>query len=136
VALNETIPKVVAFVIGRRSTDEGSGTPIGTAFFIGVRTPPEPQSTRAFTLYLVTAAHVVRSEPETWVRLRRMNGSLEDIPILGWEFHERDDVALTVMELDEEDQPYDISVLPIPDFLPVHAPIATAINSESDIGRC
>lgn len=117
VALNDTFPKTVAFIIGRRSRGGSSRqTPIGTGFFLGVRTPDEPQSTRAFTLYLVTAAHVVRSEPEVWVRLRRIDGTLEDVPIPEWAFHDRDDVALAVMELDETEQPYDIGLIPIPDF--------------------
>lgn len=119
-ALNDTVPKTVAFIIGRRSKHGHSQpTPIGTGFFLGVRTPEEPQSTRAFTLYLVTAAHVVRPEPATWVRLRRSDGTLEDIPIPQWEFHERDDVALAVMELDEAEQPYGIAVMPVPDFFQI-----------------
>jgi hypothetical protein len=72
---------------------------------------------RAFTTYLVTAAHVIRTEVETWVRVRRLDGSLEDKPIEEqWMFHDRDDVAVTPIELEE----YDIALLPIPDFLPSH----------------
>ena len=59
-----------------------------------------------------------------------MDSSLEDLPIQEWQFHEHDDVALTVMELDEKEQPYDIAVLPIPDFLPSYAP-----NRYSDATR-
>jgi hypothetical protein len=122
-ALNDTMPKAVAFIIGRRSNaGMARSMPIGTGFFLGVRTPPNPRTTRAHTLYLVTAAHVVRSEPQTWVRMRRSDKSLEDIPIPEWTFHDRDDIALTVLELDETEQPYDIAVLPIPDFLPSYAP--------------
>jgi Trypsin-like peptidase domain len=122
VALNDTIPRTVAFIISqRKKAGAVRQTPIGTGFLLGVRTPPEPQFPVAFTLYLVTAAHVVRSEPMTWVRLRRMDGTLTDIPIPEWTLHERDDVALTVLELDETAQPYDVAVLPIPDFLPSYA---------------
>lgn len=122
-ALNDALPRAVAFIIGTRSRQNiAQPTPIGTGFFLGVRTPDEPQSTRAFTHYLVTAGHVVRAEPETWVRLRRMDGILEDVPIPEWMFHDRDDVAVAVMELDETEQPYDIAVMPVPDFFPVGAP--------------
>ena len=114
----------VAFIIGQRELNGVTRkTPIGTAFFVGVRTPSHPASTRAFTTYLVTAAHVVRSEVSTAVRLRRLDGSLTDTDIPGprWVVHDRDDVAVAPVELDERDQPYEIALLPIPDFLPAHA---------------
>jgi hypothetical protein len=117
VALNDTMPKTVAFILGRRSKHGLSQpTPIGTGFFLGVRTPEEPPSTRAFTLYLITAAHVVGDEPETWLRVRRLDGTLVDIPVPEWKLHDRADVALTVLDLDESEQPFDIAVMPIPDF--------------------
>ena len=121
-ALLDGFAKGVSFIVGTRKTDEGAARPIpiGTGFFIGFRTPPEPQSSRAFTLYLTTAGHVVRSELETWVRMRRLDGSLHDLPIAldDWFIHDIADVAITPLELDEAEQPFDISVMPVPDFFP------------------
>jgi S1-C subfamily serine protease len=78
----------------------------------------------AFTIYLVTAAHVVRAESETWVRLRRADGTLEDLRVSGWSFHYRVDVAVAPVDLDETRlPPYDIAVLPVPDFFPAGAPL-------------
>ncbi len=120
-ALNDNIPRTVAFIIGRRvKSGVSQQTPIGTGFFLGVRI--EPPSPRAATLYLVTAAHVVRAEPETWVRLRRMDGSLEDLLVPERVVHDHADVAIAPVELDETGQPFDISWMPVPDFLPAGAP--------------
>lgn len=122
-ALRGNIPRAVSFIVGVRVTDGVSGrTPIGTGFLVGVRTPPDPALARAFTLYLVTAAHVVRGEDETWIRLKRLGGPLEDVRISTWSYHDDDDIAVSVLDLDEEETPYDIAVLPIPDFLPSFAP--------------
>jgi hypothetical protein len=121
-ALRGGFERSVAFIVGERKNHEGAlrHLPIGTGFFIGFRTPPEPQSSRAFTLYLTTAAHVVRSELDTCVRLRRLDGSLHDlpIPINDWMIHGIADVAITPLELEEEHSPFDISVMPAPDFFP------------------
>lgn len=122
-ALHAGIPKIVAFIIGDRRRDGVTRrTPIGTGFFLLVRAPAEPQPSRSGTLYLVTAAHVVRSETDTWVRMRRSDGTLEDLPVENWVFHDRDDVAIAVMDLDESDQPFDISFPAVPDILPSGAP--------------
>jgi hypothetical protein len=113
VALNDSIPKTVVFIVGRRM---GETIPIGTGFVVGVRTPPG--SSLAFTLYVVTARHVVQFERETWIRFRKMDGTLEDRPVASWELADDDEVALTVLDSDEG---LDLAVLPIPDFLPTQA---------------
>ena len=120
--LSSGLTKSVAFIIGTRQR-QGAAVPlpIGTGFLLGVRPPSEPSSRRAFTLYLATAAHVVRGENPTWVRLRRLEGELEDVPVAGWFIHDRADVAIAVLDLEERHTPYDIAVLPIPDFLPAGA---------------
>jgi hypothetical protein len=121
-ALHDGFARGVSFIVGTRKNEEGATQPIpiGTGFFIGFRTPSEPQSSRAFTLYVTTAAHVVRSELETWVRMRRLDGSLHDLPVAidDWFIHDIADVAIVPLELDEADQPFDISVMPVPDFFP------------------
>jgi hypothetical protein len=117
--LSSGLTKSVAFIIGNRQRrGEWVRLPIGTGFVLGVRPPPEPPPRRAFTLYLATAAHVVKAEESTWIRLRRLGGELEDLPVVGWSIHEHADVAVAVLDLDERHTPYDIAVLPIPDFLP------------------
>jgi len=118
VPLNDQFPKTVAFIVGARPAPGGrtAQTPIGTGFFIGVPRPVE-RGQRAFISYLVTAAHVVRSEPETSVRLRRMDGTLLDMPVPKWEVHERDDVALAVWDPPAMDQRFDVSVMPLPGFV-------------------
>jgi len=113
VPLNDTFPKTVAFVVGIR---KGAQTPIGTGFFLGVRRP-EVRGQRAFTSYLVTAAHVVRTEPVTWVRLRQMTGGLVDVPVRGWEFHDHDDVAVAVWDPPDTERRFDIDVMPLPGFV-------------------
>lgn len=124
-ALRGGFGRVVAFLIGTRTPDVGEAraTPIGTGFFLGVRTPADPPSKRAFTLYMVTAAHVVRAERETAARLRRLDGSLHDhvIPAQSWNYHDSADVAVVPLELDETEQPFDIAVMPVPDFFPAGA---------------
>ena len=119
-ALNDSIPKSVTFVIGWRKESGASRKqiPIGTGFLVGVRPPIGTPMTRAFTVYVVTAAHVVQAESESWIRLRRISGELEDIPVTDWIFHDRDDVAIAPLELDETHDHFDIALLPIPDFLP------------------
>ena len=119
-SLNDSVPKTVAFIVGTRTTAGATRqVPIGTGFFLGVRVADDGPTTRAFTLYLVTAAHVVRTELQTWVRLTGMEGALEDVPIPAWEFHWRDDVAIAVLDLDRRDPPYRMAVMPIPDFVSV-----------------
>lgn len=117
VPLSDTFPKTVAFIVGTRDRDGvRRQLPIGTGFFLGYRKPLGSLG-RLFTTYLVTAAHVVRTEPETWVRVRRADGSLEDLPVPEWEFHHRDDVAVAVMELPDSEPRFDVSVMPYRDFV-------------------
>lgn len=59
VPLDDVYPQTVVFVLGVRG--EAGPTPIGTAFVVGV-----PNAVGGFFPYLVTTAHVVRGEAQSW----------------------------------------------------------------------
>ncbi|MEK6190744.1 MAG: trypsin-like peptidase domain-containing protein [Chloroflexota bacterium] len=94
--LNDQYPKSVVFVVGLRR-DPASGafvqTAIGTAFFVAI---PTALPDRVW-VYLVTAAHVVEAETETWVRVRAKNGLLPLVRVPQWTIHPKDDVAVTLV---------------------------------------
>lgn len=92
--LTESHMNTVVFVCDR-DTDQ-SIQPIGTAFVVAV-----PGANESRWRYLVTAAHVVRDRPKTWVRFRRMEGPPVDIPAGKWVPHARCDIAATPLEADE-----------------------------------
>ena len=51
--------------------------------------------------YVVTAAHCVRSETDTWVRVQRKGGEeVEDLAVQRWIFHPSEDIAVTPAPLD------------------------------------
>jgi hypothetical protein len=66
---------------------------IGTAFSVGVPTAVPDRS----WIYVVTAAHVVESGSQTWIRVRMKDGSLRELSIPKWTSHPRDDVAVAFM---------------------------------------
>ena len=93
VPLHENHSRAVMFVCDR--DDDGSLQPIGTAFMVG-----EPTPDGGWFKYFVTAAHVVRDRPQTWIRLRREKGLPEDKEVGRWVFHQDQDVAITPCDLD------------------------------------
>lgn len=89
--LSDIAPRSTAFVLAQRTVGGVQRRiPIGTAFFVAV-----PVSDRSRVSYLVTAAHVVRTEPQAWVRLSLADGGVEDFPVHEWVFHPTEDVAAT-----------------------------------------
>ncbi len=115
-AIGESFIKTVAFV----------GTPVpdkrlvGTGFFVAV---PSDQYSGADHAYIVTAAHVVRTFPDTFVRLRKTDGSVDDAAIDDWHFHPTQDVAVANFPVNPHD--YDVVVVPRSMFADVipHRPL-------------
>jgi hypothetical protein len=95
--LSESNVEVVVMVVSPNPA--GENVPIGTAFFVTVRGPAPNYGFG----YVVTAAHVVRSSPQSFVRMSLIHGSTEDIPIAEWTFHDdsETDVALAPIFLDQ-----------------------------------
>ena len=75
------LKSVVAFIYIEK--EDGNRVPNGTGFFVGVKNPSDPNR---FTVYLVTAKHVLYKPKttefldEVHVRLNKKNGSSEFIP--------------------------------------------------------
>jgi len=112
--LNDKYPKSVVFVVGMRKdrNDAPAPTAIGTAFFVAV---PTAMPDRAWA-YLVTAAHVVEFESETWVRVRMKDGSLRSLAVPRWTIHPHDDVAVTFVGIPDD---LDRTFVPESNFLDV-----------------
>ncbi len=86
----------VSFVCAKRG---GVISPVGTSFLVVL---PYEKHTPEFA-YLVTAAHCVRSEGDTWVRVQTKDGEVEDLPVRKWVFHPTEDVAVTPAPLNRRD---------------------------------
>lgn len=101
--IGESYIKTVAFI----------GTPVpdrrlvGTGFFIAL---PSERHAGAEHAYLVTAAHVARPFPDSFVRLRKTDGTVDDVPIEAWHFHPDQDIAVANFPADPHQ--YDIVVVP------------------------
>jgi hypothetical protein len=92
---------------------QGRHVPIGTGFLVAMPGPaPETASE-----YLVTAAHVVRFCPKTFVRISLHNADPIDLPIPKWIFHDDDetDVAVSPIRLDQGF--HNFKMIPIEMFL-------------------
>lgn len=93
--LDDTFPGAVAFVVADLRDEETgviSRRPIGTGFVVSMISEALPE---IGWYYFVTAAHVVRNEAETWVRLTRKDGGTADHPVAEWFIHPTEDVAVT-----------------------------------------
>jgi hypothetical protein len=97
--LDEQAIDTVMFVIAERKDEDGNvgRRPIGTAFLVSV--PTDRTNMPAFLQahgFIVTAAHVVESGEQTWIRRRLRNGAIGDVAIeWGWLLHPTKDVAVT-----------------------------------------
>ena len=94
--LSET--NVGATVMVVAPTPDGTRVPIGTGFVTAIESPIPGKGFG----YVVTAAHVVRSAPTTFVRVTLVEGGIVDTPVPRWIFHDDDetDVAVWPMSLD------------------------------------
>jgi hypothetical protein len=112
--LNDTFPRSVAFVVGWRTDPEGirQQSAIGTAFFVAV---PATTGNHGW-IYVVTAAHVVEFERETWVRVRTKDGSLGLVAVPEWTQHATADVAVAYVNVANA---LDITWIPMSSFLDV-----------------
>jgi hypothetical protein len=112
-ALNEDFSRVSAFIIGDAKDDAGEKIirrAIGTAFLMVVRNEDYPEQRHA---YLVTAAHLITSQPSPEVRIRTVQGQvLEDQPLNHWVFHDTEDIAVAPIwfspELNVVFNPYEL----------------------------
>lgn len=103
----------VAFIIGR------NGEPIGTGFFVHLPMRVSHRPWHLYATYLVTAAHVVRPSPVTFVRVHRRTpgirvewgvpaGSVEDIeiPRESWYYPDDPGVDIAVVPVNISDADY------------------------------
>jgi hypothetical protein len=91
VALGERYTRSVVFIAGTNQTGEPAKAELrGTGFVVGV-----PAAVGGVFLYVVTAAHVVRSFASTFVRVSQGDGSVKDEPVGRWVLHPTEDVAVT-----------------------------------------
>lgn len=111
--LNDTFPQAVTFVVGWR-TDEDTGaqikSAIGTAFFVSMLSTTGDHG----WIYVVTAAHVVEFEKETWLRVRTKDGGLVLFPVPQWTHHPTADVAVAHLNIPNE---VDAKWVPTDNFL-------------------
>jgi hypothetical protein len=92
VALGERYTRSVVFIAGTNQTGKAIQAELqGTGFVVGV---PAANPEGVF-LYVVTAAHVVRSFAATFIRVSQDDGSVKDEPVDRWVFHPIEDVAVT-----------------------------------------
>lgn len=92
--LDENYPFAVTFIVGEADAPGGARirTPIGTGFVLRLESP----NIRGLGHeYIVTAAHIVETGEPRWVRFRKRNGGVFDLPVDSWIFHPAADVALT-----------------------------------------
>lgn len=89
--LEDIVAKTVTFVIAERDKPSG-GTgkePIGTAFIIALE-----EGGLTFR-YVVTAAHCVRTEHRTWIRIPVEGEKPKDFRVQQWVEHSTEDIAVT-----------------------------------------
>jgi hypothetical protein len=100
VPLTDEYPLAVVFITAPRPDVSGLTeiVPIGTGFVVGW---PHTKYPDAYSTYVVTAKHVIEQEPETYLRMRRKDGGLEDVRVRVWLKHESTtaDVAVAVFSL-------------------------------------
>ncbi len=113
-AISNSYISTAVFIGGALSEDPGADAPLrGTGF---VAQMPAPDPDQCF-LYVVTAAHVVRSLKRVFVRLSRHDGTTVDIPVNDWTFHHREDVAVAPIAIDPTE--IALTVIPIDIFVGV-----------------
>jgi hypothetical protein len=101
VPLHENNAWTVVLIVAPNS--KGELEPIGTGFLVGVRSL---FPSLAYT-YVVTAAHVVRFAHDPSIRMTRLDGSVEDMPVPQWIYHDdgETDVAVCPIHLDQAPVP-------------------------------
>lgn len=96
--LTESHPKSVVFVVGWHTADDGTRAkqPLGTGFLVSYSQfiPGRVEWYERQHLYVVTAAHGVRNDAETWVRFATYSKESFDLQVLEWYCHESADVAV------------------------------------------
>jgi len=97
---------------------QGDPVPIGTGFFVGM---PGPVAAIGVS-YVVTAAHVVRFAPKTYIRVSRNDGAPEDLPVPQWEFHDDGESDVAVAPVNLNVAFYRYRMLPLVMFMDESAP--------------
>lgn len=94
--LNERYARATVFIMAERATDRGlERVPVGTGFLVSVPIDDEELRQDYHFLYLVTAAHVVRTLPHSWARFNLRAGGVRDLEVPAWIHHaEGEDVAV------------------------------------------
>jgi hypothetical protein len=108
-ALSQKFINTAVFIAGAKDVGPPSDASLqGTGFIVQM---PASDPDKCF-LYVVTAAHVVRSFNSTFVRVSRKDGSVMDlhVPRGDWVFHWREDIAVALVTL----MPSEVSVTVIP----------------------
>jgi hypothetical protein len=114
VALGSNYTKSVVFIAGDHDIPAIGDPPLqGTGFIVSL---PTEDPDRGY-FYVVTAAHVVRPFPFTWVRFPRQDRGADNLRVDRWAYHPTADVAATAVSMVEDLEPYRIFHLPIGDFV-------------------
>lgn len=92
--LEETYPFAVTLIVGEQTGPGGVRVrqPIGTGFVLRMESPNIKGLGHE---YIVTAAHDVETGEPRWVRFRKRDGGVYDLPVGSWIVHGTADVALT-----------------------------------------
>jgi hypothetical protein len=99
VPLPETYTHAVLFI--RQCLSKGRSKVLGTAFFIGIRSPQGGHH-----VYVVTAAHIVERVSASFVQVRLTNGEFHDLEITDWVPHGKHDVAVAPISLPDNHAVY------------------------------
>ena len=91
--VSEMYSSAVVFITTPMVEAGSDTTPIGTGFVVAM--PVEVKGEIGAFLYVVTAAHVVRSFNTTCIKIRRTDGSITDLPVKRWAYHSYMDIAAT-----------------------------------------
>jgi hypothetical protein len=95
--LDDSYPQAVVFIIGLGTDEQGAEVrqPRGTGFIVSIPSEVPEQ----IYLYVVTAAHGLRSGEQSWIRLNTAEGGIADVEVPRWLFHPTEDVAVRPLTL-------------------------------------
>jgi len=114
VPLSEVYAEASVMIVAPDSS--GDMHPIGTGFLVAM---PGPAPGTAHE-YVITAAHVVRFAQQTHVRLSRVAGGTEDLPVDRWVFHDDGETDVAVVPVRLSQSEYQFKMVPIEAFLDEH----------------
>jgi hypothetical protein len=95
--LDDSYPQAVVFILGPGTDEQGAELrqPRGTGFIVSIPSEVPEQS----YLYVVTAAHGLRSGEQSWIRFNMTEGGIADVEVARWLFHPTEDVAVRPVTL-------------------------------------